>query len=338
MATRSRGIRSRVLYITTSYPSSADDPAGHFVKTEAESEARSGSDVTVLAPGPPQRPEADHNPRVLRLPDCELFGWPGALSRLRQDPARVLGVLRFVWSTRWAARDMDPFDRVVAHWILPSAWPIALGFAAPLEIVVHGSDVALLLKMPVFLRDRILGALVRRGASLRFVSSRLRDDLCHNTRLPLRQLSRVAACRIDVSDAPSHQQARTQLGISPQQKLLVIVGRLVSSKRVAVALNAAGLVADLSVVVIGDGPERGELVRRFPTARWLGMLPRSHALAWIAAADVLLTTSRSEGASTVVREALALGTPVVATPSGDIVDSAEQNPRLTVIAAPPGSP
>jgi teichuronic acid biosynthesis glycosyltransferase TuaC len=68
-------------------------------------------------------------------------------------------------------------------------------------------------------------------------------------------------------------------------------------------------------VVVGDGPERGRLVAlarlRKIDARFVGRLPRPDALAWIGAADVLLHASRTEGLSTVVREANALGVPAL---------------------------
>ena len=46
-------------------------------------------------------------------------------------------------------------------------------------------------------------------------------------------------------------------------------------------------------------------------ARFVGAVARPEALGWIGAADVLLHASRAEGLSTVVREAAALGTPVL---------------------------
>ena len=44
---------------------------------------------------------------------------------------------------------------------------------------------------------------------------------------------------------------------------------------------------------------------------------------WIRASDLVVSASREEGAPTVVREARALGTPVVTTAAGDLVKWAE---------------
>ena len=74
--------------------------------------------------------------------------------------------------------------------------------------------------------------------------------------------------------------------------------------------------ARTTLVVVGDGPERArvEAAARGAGARvvFTGRVARSEALAWIAAADALVQPSRVEGASTVEREAAALGTRVVA--------------------------
>ena len=47
-------------------------------------------------------------------------------------------------------------------------------------------------------------------------------------------------------------------------------------------------------------------------------MTRPQALAWIAGADKLVHLSEAEGAPTVIREARALGVPVLATPVGDV--------------------
>jgi len=54
-------------------------------------------------------------------------------------------------------------------------------------------------------------------------------------------------------------------------------------------------------------------MRRNPRWRWIGDLPRAAAMRLLARADVSLVTSRAEGAPGVIVEAIALGTPVMAT-------------------------
>jgi glycosyltransferase involved in cell wall biosynthesis len=321
--------RQRVAILTTSYPRREGDAAGHFVETEARALAARGHDVTVIAPG---RGLGISQPHVEWLPDSGLFGFPGALLRLRESPKRALGAVRFVIGARRSLRDKGPFDRVVAHWLVPSAWPVALASSAPLEVVAHGSDVALLLRLPRGVRTAIIKALMRRGAHFRFVSAELRDRLARATLPELIDVSRVEPCAIDVSAAPTRLRARRRLGVARDERLIVIASRLIRDKRVDVALRAAELLPAATLVVVGDGPERSALQAEFPGVRFTGARPRPDALAWIAAADVVLSASRSEGAPTVVREARALGVPVVAAPSGDLLAWAESDPGLAVIA------
>jgi teichuronic acid biosynthesis glycosyltransferase TuaC len=98
----------------------------------------------------------------------------------------------------------------------------------------------------------------------------------------------------------------------------VIVSRLVAEKRVAVALRALALLEGLSVSVVGDGPELEPLRSQFPSVHFAGRLPRPEALRFMAAADVVVSASAEEGAPSVVREARALGVPVVAVAAGDL--------------------
>jgi hypothetical protein len=112
----------------------------------------------------------------------------------------------------------------------------------------------------------------------------------------------VEPAPIDTRRAPDRARARRMLRLDTT-RLIVIVGRLVRSKRVDVALRSAALVPKANVVVIGDGPEAAELAAEHPGVRFVGLVPRDQALTWIAAADLVLSASRSEGAPTVIREA-----------------------------------
>jgi glycosyltransferase involved in cell wall biosynthesis len=320
--------------ITTSYPSHADDPSGHFVRAEAHALARAGWRVTVLAPavgGARARPAAARGAIDLRwLPAGDAFGPPGALARLSRRPWRAFGAERFVRAARRELRTLGDATRVVAHFIVPSAFPIAAFTGAPpVEVVVHGSDLALLEVLPGFVRRRIAERL--EGASFRCVSEDLRARLGRALRAEFAERARVAPSPIELDRAPTRSIARRELGVQPEERLLVVVGRLLPFKGGESALRAARLVPRARVVVVGEGPERARLERSYPEAVFTGAVPRSRAVAWIAAADVLLSASEREGAPTVVREARALGTRVVALPAGDLASWARSDPGLTVV-------
>jgi glycosyltransferase involved in cell wall biosynthesis len=87
--------------------------------------------------------------------------------------------------------------------------------------------------------------------------------------------------------------------------------------RIAVEKNLeAFLSLDLpgTKLVIGEGPQERELRRRFPDAKFLGLLKGTTLAAHLAAADVFVFPSRTDTFGVVQLEALASGVPVAAYP------------------------
>jgi glycosyltransferase involved in cell wall biosynthesis len=103
----------------------------------------------------------------------------------------------------------------------------------------------------------------------------------------------------------------------------------VTMGRVAVEKNLeAFLSLDLpgSKVVIGDGPQRAELQRRYPMARFLGEKTGQDLTAHLAAADVFVFPSLTDTFGVVQLEALACGTPVAAFPVTGPLDVIADHP------------
>jgi len=87
--------------------------------------------------------------------------------------------------------------------------------------------------------------------------------------------------------------------------------------RIAVEKNIAAFLAlDLpgSKVVVGDGPQRAALMRRFPDAHFTGWRDNGALARAYAQADVFVFPSRTDTFGLVLLEALASGTPVAAYP------------------------
>ncbi|HEX3772875.1 MAG TPA: glycosyltransferase [Polyangiaceae bacterium] len=317
----------RIAVITTSYPRAPGDASGHFVASEVRELVRAGHDVQVIAPG--FGGFAEPGARVHWLGDRGAFGWPGAVTRLRENPLRAFGVAEFVLRAERALRGERPCTRVHAHFLLPSAWPIAtrgVGRDAncELDLIGHGSDVRLFCRLPKQLRKRIARAWLLRRARLRVTSSELQRLLgAANPELLSSIFVKPAA--LDLQGVPSRARARRELGLIDGAKIALIVARLIPEKRVQVALRALALQHETSAIVVGDGPELDALRREFPRVRFVGRVPRQQALAFIAAADVLVSASAHEGAPSVVREARALGVPVVAVAAGDLRQWAERD-------------
>lgn len=105
---------------------------------------------------------------------------------------------------------------------------------------------------------------------------------------------------------------------------LAFAGRLGPQKSLEVALEAVAELPDVSLVVAGDGPDRGILERRARElgvdgrARFLGSVPRDGVLRLFRAADASVLSSSWENLPHTVLEALAVGSPVIATSVGGV--------------------
>lgn len=93
--------------------------------------------------------------------------------------------------------------------------------------------------------------------------------------------------------------------------IFLYAGRLAVEKNIEAFLKL-----DLpgSKLVVGDGPDRAHLERRFPEARFTGMLKGEALTTAYASADVFVFPSRTDTFGLVMLEALACGTPVAAYP------------------------
>jgi len=124
---------------------------------------------------------------------------------------------------------------------------------------------------------------------------------------------------------PGRADARARLGLGAADVVIGTVGRLERRKGTAVLIEAAARLAkfglpEVQVLVVGDGPLRDELSA---LAVRLGIPDRIHMLGdrsdvpeVLAALDLFVLPSRTEGMSNALLEAMATALPVVATAVG----------------------
>jgi len=118
-------------------------------------------------------------------------------------------------------------------------------------------------------------------------------------------------------DLPSREEARTRFEV--EGPTLAFAGRLTAAKALDVAFNALARVDGVMLLVAGDGEERARLAARAPAnVRLLGSLDRHGVLELFRAADAALLSSAWENFPHALVEALAVGTPVLATSVGGI--------------------
>jgi glycosyltransferase involved in cell wall biosynthesis len=107
---------------------------------------------------------------------------------------------------------------------------------------------------------------------------------------------------------------------------LAFAGRLTRQKSLEVALEALARTDGVELLLAGDGDEREGLERRAAElglgarVRFLGPLPRERVLELFRAVDAALLSSSWENFPHTVVEALAVGTPVLATATGGVAE------------------
>jgi glycosyltransferase involved in cell wall biosynthesis len=126
----------------------------------------------------------------------------------------------------------------------------------------------------------------------------------------------------ELPQLPSREEARAALGVTGP--VLATAGRLTAQKALPDALRAIARVPAVELLVLGDGSERPALEREAETlgvsdrVRFVGAGTRDDVLRLFRAADAVLVTSAWENLPHTVLEALAVGTPVIATAVGGI--------------------
>jgi glycosyltransferase involved in cell wall biosynthesis len=211
----------KVLVLTTSYPRTADDPAGRFVADAVEHVRSRGVEVDVVSPA---------TFRHFGL----AYGY-GMAGNIRAEPWRFLLLPAFLWSFRRAAARCEA-DLVHAHWLAAGAVAMTLG--RPYVVQVWGTDVELARRVPWLARP------VLRRARLVLAASRALADA-----------ARALGAR-DVRVVPSGVTVPERVGEPEEPPHVLYVGRLSPEKGVLELVEAAD---GLPLRVVGDGPLRSRV-------------------------------------------------------------------------------
>ena len=131
--------------------------------------------------------------------------------------------------------------------------------------------------------------------------------------------------------SPGERRAsRKRLGLNLEAKIVLFVGRLAPEKGIGYLLEATTtLVESLprsELYLVGSGPSETELKQRAKTlgltehVHFTGYIDHHTLVEWYRAADVVCLPSLFEGFPMTIAEAMACGTPVVATRAGGAED------------------
>jgi teichuronic acid biosynthesis glycosyltransferase TuaC len=212
------------------------------------------------------------------------------------------------------------FDLLDAHYFYPdgvAAVMLGRRLGKPVVITARGTDINLI--SDYLLPRRWIRWAAARAAGIVAVSDALRARLIA---LGI-EASRIEVLRngvdLELFAPRDRAAARKALGLDVDGTVVLSVGQLIPRKGHDLAMRAVARLPEATLVIVGEGPEADglrRLARRLGSAeriRFLGAIPQERLATIYNAADVLVLASSREGLPNVVLEALACGTPVVAT-------------------------
>ena len=235
-----------------------------------------------------------------------------------------------------ALRDFQP-DVVFAPWIYPDGWAaVELGHSVGLPVVLkaYGSDIRVLRHYRG--RKRRTIEALQRADALVAVSQELATQMMLPGVSPEKIHVAYSGVDAELFHPGSRQEARSRLGLIDDASIILFIGNLLPVKGIDVLVDACSRLAragtEYTCYLIGQGPLRSGLEREVARLglsdriQFLGPRPHHQLPDWFRAANVFTLPSRSEGMPNVLLEALACGTPFVASRVGGIPELVNLGP------------
>jgi glycosyltransferase involved in cell wall biosynthesis len=324
----------RILTFSTLYPSSERPAHGIFVETRLRELMASGEvEGRVVAPVPwffSTAPRWGERARMARTPARETHNGIDVLHPRYLLPPKVgmtVAPLSMALAAAQALRQLQregfDFDLIDAHYYYPDGVAAALlarWFNKPVTITARGTDLNLIPQYALP-RRMMQWAAGKAQASIGVCAALV--DVLRGWGVAEQRLH-VMRNGVDLQRfRPLPQaEARAQLGLAGAP-LLLSVGYLIERKGHHVAIEALAHLLpshpEARLVIVGEGEERERLralARSLGVEAHLtlaGAQPNAELLRWYSAADVFVLASSREGWANVLLEAMACGTPVVAT-------------------------
>ncbi len=246
-----------------------------------------------------------HHPRYPLLPK---LGMATAPLMLYQASLRAL---------RRLMADGLQFDVIDAHYLYPdgvaAVW-LGRRLGCPVVVTARGSDVTQIAQY--LLPCQLIRAAVQEAAAVITVSAALRQGVIE-LGAPAGQVHVLRnGVDLDVFHPMPRDAARLALGMT--RPTLLSVGHLIERKGHALTIQAMRLLPEWDLVILGEGPDRPALEALVGKSgltsrvRLLGGRPHDDLPRYYGAADAMVLASSREGWANVLLEAMACGTPVIA--------------------------
>jgi teichuronic acid biosynthesis glycosyltransferase TuaC len=317
----------RILTFTTLFPNSAAPSHGVFVENRLRHLVASGRvTARVVAPVPwfpSSAPIFGRYAGFAKAPRHEeRFGI--AIEHPRYPVLPKFGMSVAPWLLFLAALPVlrrlqaeQDFDLIDAHYFYPDGVAAALlgrALGKPVTITARGTDINLIPRHA--LPRKMIRWAGAKAAGMIAVSEALRREMIAQGLAAHRIRTLRNGVDLAMFAPTARAETRARLGLTGQT--LLSVGHLIERKGHDRVIAALANLPGCALLIAGEGPERASLEALATShgvadrVRFLGSVPH-HALAGIySAADALVLASSREGWPNVLLEAMACGTPVVA--------------------------
>ena len=245
------------------------------------------------------------HPRYLLLPRVGMTAAPAAL------------FLSGLAASRRLIAAGHRFDLIDAHYAYPdgvAAAALGRALGKPVVITARGSDVT---HYPDYAAPRrMIRWALGQAAGLISVSGGLKQAMV-GLGVPAEKIQ-VLRNGVDLEQFSPADGYGLRLSWQAKGPVLLSVGHLIERKRHHLAIEAVATMPDWTLVIVGEGPERARLEALASSLGvatrvvFAGVQPHSTLAAYYSAADVMILASSREGWANVLLEAMACGTPVVA--------------------------
>jgi glycosyltransferase involved in cell wall biosynthesis len=215
------------------------------------------------------------------------------------------------------------FDLIDAHYVYPdgvAAWEIGKALGKPVLITARGSDINVLTKFSLP-RSLIVEALGR-CAKVIAVSAALKEAMAAFG--VARERIEVLRNGVDLQLFQPEERDAARASVGVRGFTIASVGNLIPDKGHHLVIEALRGLPDVELVIAGRGGEEARLralaegLGVGDRVKFLGAVPQARLRTLYSAADCLVLASERAGGPNVLLEAMACGTPVVASRVGGV--------------------
>ncbi|QJB70515.1 glycosyltransferase [Parasphingorhabdus halotolerans] len=320
-----------ILTLATLFPNASAPNFGIFVERQtAELASRAEADVTVVNPvGLPPWPisqlaqysalaglpeHEEWNGLNVHRPNFTLVPKVGGSRNPKAIAAAVLPLLKHL-------HGKQPFDLIDAEFFYPdgpAAMRLSQALDIPFTIKARGADIHHWGVDPKC-RAQILEA-ANQASALLAVSQALKQDMINlgmdGDKIALHYTG------LDQQKFKPVDRAAAKAKLDVAGPLFICAGALIKRKNQALAIEALTAFPGATLLIAGKGEEEASyraLAAKLDVAervRFLGSVPHDELPALVAASDIAVLVSKSEGLANAWVEALSCGTPIIISEAG----------------------